>query len=280
MTKLNKFLKGLGRGEILVPHLNRWFNQDFTGHPDIPFSVSPDKPKDDAFHPSSHGVGCSRMQFASFDPRVQDRLTAKKFNPKVGLNGHMWHGLLQWVVVEGLGYATWDDVEARYGKYRWAGEEFGYDALRPWREPTRPKEAAWWCTGSVDIANLTVPGRDEKYIVDIKTMQPNIYAMPLPPDNFWHKYQAQTQLYMDWTDTDLCILLCVEAGNPFGFKEIMIERDRDYANYIYEKWNDVSVGLVTGVAPPHSCLDPSKCPSVALYDEEGHIIEVEAEAAV
>lgn len=269
MAKLDDFLKGLGKGEVLVPHLNKWFKQDFTNHPDIPLSVQMYKQPDDAFHPSSHAIGCSRMLYASFDPELEP--APKKFNPKVGANGHMWHGLIQWIVVEGLGFATWDDIEARRGIYQPMDEDLNREM---WRGSHRPSidagdeyEAAWWATGALDIVNLTVPGYDERYLVDIKTMNPGQFKMPKPSEALWNKYVAQCQLYMDWADLDTTILLGVEAGNPFAFKEIRIERDRDHVEYIYDKWDQVAVGLMNGTPPAHSCLDPGSCPSVSLYGD-------------
>jgi hypothetical protein len=262
MAKLNDFLKGMGRGEILVPHLDKWFKKDFTDHPDIPISVQMYKPSDDAFHPSGHAMGCSRLIYAAFDPELEP--AKKTFNPKVGANGHMWHGLLQWIVVEGLGFATWDDIEARRGIYQPMDSDLSRER---WHEGYRPEDAAWWGTGALDIVNLTVPGYDEKYLVDIKTMNPGQFKMPKPSEGLWNKYVAQCQLYMDWADLDTTILLGVEAGNPFKFKEIQIDRDPDHVDYIYHKWDQVAEGLLNGTPPPHSCLEPDECASLALYGD-------------
>jgi len=261
MAKLNDFLKNLGKGEVLVPALNKWFRQDFEGHPDIPLSIRVDKPGDDAFHPSSHAIGCQRLIYAGFDPTVE--LEAKKFNPKVGINGHMWHGLIQHIVVE-LGYAQPEDIEARRGVVGKPGAVLG------WNYDVKPQSdfATWWATGAIDIVNLTVPGYDEKFLVDIKTMNPSQFKMPKPSEFLWNKYVAQCQLYLDWADLETCILLGVEAGNPFNFKEIHIKRDRDHVEYIYNKWNNVAEALVNKVPPAHSCTDPDNCASVSIYGTE------------
>lgn len=267
MAKLNDFMKNLGKGEILVPHLNKWFRQDFTGHENIPLSIQVDKPGDTAFHPSSDAIGCQRLIYAKFDPNVE--LEAKKFNSKVGINGHMWHGLIQHIVVE-LGFAQPEDIEARRGVVKYEG-----CALGQWVDSYEPDalldsgpvdyELAWWATGLIDINNLTVPGYDEKFIVDIKTMNPASYKSPGIPKNFEAKYVAQMQLYLDWADLDTCILLAVEAGNPFSFREVHIKRDPDQVEYIYNKWNNVANALVSNIPPPHSCLNPEECASVGIY---------------
>ena len=103
----------------------------------------------------------------------------------------------------------------------------------------------WWATGALDLVNVTIPGYDEKFLIDIKTMNPAQFKMPRPSEGLWNKYVAQCQLYLDWADLDTCIILGLEAGNPFKFKEIQIKRDHEYAEYIYHKWGDVSHGWAT-----------------------------------
>jgi hypothetical protein len=259
VAKLDQFMKGLGKGEVLVPHLNKWFRQDFTGYPDIPLSVQMYKQPDNAFHPSSHATGCTRLLYASFDPELDREKSGP--DPKVGANGHMWHGLIQHIVAD-LGLASVDDMEARYGVLQPMDDDLGREN---WSYSHEPPNAAWWATGAIDIANLRVPGRDETYLVDIKTMNPHQFKQPKPSEWLWQKYVAQCQLYLDWTDLETCIILGVEGANPFNFKEIQIKRDRDHVEYIYEKWNVVSEALLKGTPPPHSCINPKECGSLSLY---------------
>ena len=56
-------------------------------------------------------------------------------------------------------------------------------------------------------------GIREEFVVDIKTM--DSYMSATPPQHLWLKYQAQMQLYLDWTNTQRGILFCVQAANPF-----------------------------------------------------------------
>ena len=130
-------MKGLGSGEILVPHLDKWFRSDFEGHPGINLTIQPDKPGDSAFHPSSHAIGCTRMLYAMNDPEVD--LPKKNFNPKVGFNGHMWHALIQHVVVHELGFAQPEDIEARRGVVKWEGS-----FLSRWNQPWEPEMGGRW----------------------------------------------------------------------------------------------------------------------------------------
>lgn len=247
MVKLsNNFTKNLARKEILVPHLNTWFaNAEF---PDaIPFNVNPNKEKDDAFHPSS-AERCSLELFAA---RRGD-LPEEKHGSDAQKNfmiGHMYHGLMQWIVVEGLGFSTWDEVEKEYDLH------FTTDAGNPYR-----------IRGFIDIARCEVPNKGT-YLVDIKTMNSRIYAQGLS-ETTMKKYRSQIQLYLAFEGLETAILLAVEKDSPHQFKEILIEADPAFVDRAIARWEDVVDSLVEGRVPDCTCLNPERCVAKGIYPYE------------
>lgn len=244
MAKLsNSFTKNLRRDEILVPHLNTWF-QNGVFPDEIPFSVHMNKEKDDAFHPSS-ALKCSQEIFALRRGDLPDEMIASD-SQKNFMVGHMYHGLLQWIIVEGLGFAEWDDIE----------KEFDFKFDTPAGNPYRVR-------GFLDVAQCTVPNRGE-YLVDVKTMNSRIYSTGLP-DSMYAKYSAQVKLYLEFVDLDDAIILCVEKDTPHRFKEILIKRDTAFVEETVVRWESVVDALTSGEVPDCTCSNPSKCPAKGLY---------------
>lgn len=245
MAKLgNNFAKQFARNEILVPHLNTWFaNGKF---PDaIPLEINPNKEEDDAFHPSS-ALKCSRYLFAHF----RKDLPVERHSPdtqKTFMVGHMYHSLMQWIIVEGLGFATWGDIE-KEGDYH-----FETAAGNPYR-----------VRGFMDVARCIVPNRGE-YLVDIKTMNARIYAQNDLPVTTMEKYSAQVKLYLEFEDLPEAIILCVEKDSPHRYKEVLIQRDPDFVDQTMARWEDVADALAQGRVPECTCSRPESCPAKGLY---------------
>lgn len=258
---MSKFLKALGRKEIITPHLDRWFDRMKPKVGDISLPISLVKEEDTYFHPSSHTTGCARTIFKAFDPHFAEENGRRSFNNKVMANGHLWHALLEHVIVNELEFA--DSFEVPLWAARSANAE---SSVRVYQEdPKSMNGNLWVAKGTLDIPYVCPPGSPQEYVVDIKTMNPESFGLERPPEYLWQKYVAQMQLYLDWTDTDRGILLCVKAANPFDFKEIVIERDHDHASYIYLKWDKVATALALGIPPEHTCMDADKCPSNEWY---------------
>ena len=245
MKLTSKFSKHLTRNEILVPYLNNYFAT--ANWPDNwQFTVHPNKEKDDAFHPSS-ALMCLKalwfkMEGYEFPEELKDFGQQKNF-----LFGHFYHTTLQWIMVEGLGFATWDDIE----------KEFDFHLETPKGNPYRVR-------GFVDIAKCVIPNTDP-FLVDIKTMNARIYAQSPTPDFWVEKFEAQVRMYLDFTGLDKAVVLLVEKDSPHRFKELVIERDDLFVDQIVEGWESVVDARAEGIIPDCTCWDPGKCP-VKDYD--------------
>lgn len=258
---MSKFLKQLGKREILTPHLDRWFEKYQPEVDPIPLSIQIAKPKDSYFHPSSHCVGCARTIYRAFDPEFEGVPDGRVWNNKVAINGHLWHALLEHVVVNELKFC--DTYELTLMAARVEGGRTVQVANAPFA-----LSGSWIAQGSLDLPWVLVPGQDEPMVVDIKTMNPSSFAQQRPAPYLWNKYVAQMQVYLDWVQLDRGMLLCVQAGWPFDFKEIMIERDPDAVAYIYQKWDSIAEAVASGIPPAHSCATPSECASLEWYGQE------------
>lgn len=239
-----KFAKHFQPGQVLVPHLNNWFaNAKFPE--EIPILIHPNKEEDDAFHPSS-ALRCALELYASLRNDLPHEKPAADAQ-KTFMIGHMYHSLLQYAVVEGLGFATWDDIEKEYDFY------FETEAGNPYR-----------VRGFIDIARCVIPNRST-YLVDIKTMHARIYAQNSLPESTLEKYTAQVKLYLEFEELPEALILCAEKDNPHRFKEITIQRDPEFVADVIEKWETVADALVLGEPPKCTCLNPSRCLARDLY---------------
>jgi len=230
------FTKALSAKNILVPHINSYLEKgDFPD--EWVLKIQPNKEKDDAFHPSGDCVPCARelyLKHAGLLPgRKLDSTSHKNFNV-----GHFWHLWLGHIVVDGLGFATWEDVEKRCG---YAAE-------------------TWWATGSADIAKCTIPSKGE-YLIDWKTMNARMFAMePIGTqlEPILKKYKYQVNMYMHWTGKERTIIVGVEKDTPHNFREFVFDFEPALLEPVYEKWDVVAAALRTG-APPPDC-DCDDCP--------------------
>lgn len=257
------FLKLINPDQVLVPHLDLWFSKNKEKVADCTFSIRFHKKPDTAFHPSSHATECDRVLSYVM---AGNQLPNERFNSaqmqKTFINGHMWHGLLQWIITDQLGFASKRAVEASAGILR-TPQGFCVDyASRTTHLDL--KDYRWWAKGAIDVWPLNVPGHDIPYVVDIKTMEPIQFKADRPNEFLWRKYLAQTNLYMDWVGADKCIVLAVESASPFRLKEIMVERDDEMVKSIYEKWDRVADAATAGVLLPHSCANPDRCAGAEL----------------
>lgn len=252
MAKLKStFLKNMAKQEILVPHLNRWFAAG--KFPDeIPMSIYPNKKGDTAFHPSSDATGCLRYLYAKHKGHLESERVTSELQKTFQI-GHMFHAWLQFVLVEGLGFSTWDDIEKKHSEHQ-----------------VTEKGNKWWMSGSADVASCKIPGSDKDYLIDIKTMRAASFNQAKMPDYLWEKYEAQAQVYMDWHKKDATILLCCNKDSPHQFKEFIIHRKYDKIYDIYNRWEKLADALAEDIPPDCDCHSP-KCEVVDLYVEEGFI---------
>lgn len=247
----SKALKSLVRGYKLVPHIDRflptWDEEGFT-------YTSARKEVDDAWHPSSDCTpGLNELYHKAITPAEPRRLapsTVKTFQV-----GHFWHQWLQWIVVEKLGFASWDHVERR-GAYHWGGmthERMWGDGPTyiPLDQPGKhlgPKP--WhWATGSADIAPVTIPEHGE-YLVDFKTMAARLYNQENIPEYYADKWECQVNVYMDFFDLDKGLVVAICKDSQHELKEFEFRRNQPLIDAIYEKWALVSDCIADGYEPP------------------------------
>ncbi|MDB5280877.1 MAG: hypothetical protein JWR61_5832, partial [Ferruginibacter sp.] len=162
--------------------------------------------------------------------------------------GHFWHAYIQWIVVEKLGFATWDDVEVR-GKTGWGEMDQRAAPTRVGASTQFFYKPYHWATGSADIAPCRIPVHGD-YLVDIKTMGAHDYKQMGLPSWCAAKYEAQINIYMDWFDLEQAIILCVSKDSPHDFKEYNFERNQPLIDAIYGKWKLVGSCLEAGERPP------------------------------
>jgi len=251
----NKFAKNLRRGELLVPHLNNYFaNAVFPD--DIPISINMNKEEDLAFHPSS-ALKCSRELYAMLAeelPHGKHALEAQK-NFMIG---HMYHGLFQWIIVEGLGFAEWDQIEKEF--------DFGWDKSKADFDGSCVTESGnpYRVRGYLDVARCTIPNVGE-YLVDIKTVNSRLYNQANLPYSTMEKYEAQVKLYLEFEDLPEAIILAIEKDSPHRFKEFRIQRDPDFVNDVVLRWESVVDAVALGELPDCTCGDRT-CPVKGIYD--------------
>jgi len=227
--KKDTFVRNLVKNHKLAGHIDKSIGEgEFNWHAE--FKV---KQGDDGFHPSSD---CTPSVFNLFRSRTTDSKGISTGLSKAFQVGHFWHAYIQWIVVERLGYASWDEIEVR-GQRRWADGPYG------------------WATGSADIAPCHIPSAGD-YLIDIKTMRAPDFKQQGLPSWCAEKYECQVNIYMDWFDLDEAIILCVCKDSPHEFKEFRFERNPELVEAIYSKWRLAGDCIQTGTVPDETYTIP------------------------
>lgn len=232
LTKHNMARKLVTKTKLAV-HIDRAIesNDDF----EWTYKYEPKK-GDDAWHPSGD---CTPSPRELFDKAIG----AKESQPisgglrKTFQVGHFWHGYLQHVVVEILGYADWDSIER-------SGE-------RVWNKDGDKPKAYNWCRGSADIAPVKIPHHGE-FLVDFKTMGSFDFKKTALPEWSAAKYECQMNIYMDFFDLDQAIIVAINKDSPHELKEFIFDRNQPLIDTIYNKWQYVSECLESGNIPDES----------------------------
>lgn len=220
----SKFIRNLVKGHKLAPHIDKAIGSgEFTWNAEF----GP-KEGDDAFHPSGDCIPGPYSLYKSATTSERKPLSTSLL--KTFQVGHFWHAYLQWIIVERLEFATWDDIEVK-GMTRWKDGPYG------------------WSRGAADIAPCEVPGHG-KFLIDIKTMGAHDFKLQGMPGWCAPKYESQVNIYMDWFDLDRCIILCVCKDSPHDFKEFEFKRNQPLIDTIYKKWELVKDCLDQGIEPP------------------------------
>lgn len=234
------FGKNLVKKYRLVPHLDRYFSKEVTG---LQFTLVGKEP-DDAWHPSGHCTPSPSDLYLLATDRLAgiENISFTKAFPV----GHFWHALCQKAVVD-LGFATPEAIERR-GSRTWGNkleiQHFDNGTSICYSDPFK------WCTGAADVAPLELPGA-EPIVVDFKTMNSRSYGKADSPLSSYvaDKFECQINIYMDFFDIDVGIILAIMKDGPHDMKEFEFRRNQPLIDAIYEKWEFVGECIEAGAEP-------------------------------
>lgn len=224
MAKLNveKLLKDLKRNNKLVPHIN-WYQDKQEFPPAWTIEIQNTKEPDPYFHPSSD---CFTNPVQLYYEKLGTVPKEPILHPlrRVFDCGHFWHGYYQNILID-MGFITKENVEKQFTK------QLSYDGTD------------FIGRGTLDLLDVTIPGLTTKYIVDIKTMNDKEFDEG-PSDRTFQKWEAQVNLYMDWTGNHSAFILAVRKGgtkNSNGrpqhdLEEFTIQYKPELIAEIYSRW--------------------------------------------
>lgn len=233
-------LDRLGSREILVPHIEQsmlaesW-PQSYTVEIDTsPYygQMTPDGERleigsgDGRYHPSSHALACPRDLYIAFHPKLQHLRPAMRKDLAFYMTvnyGTAIHSLLQ----TQLGMC---------GLLVPGTVEWEYDC---------PEHNV---RGRIDA--VIQPPNHGEVVLDIKTINSRGFGL-LQAHQPKESWEVQVNLGMEHYGVDEGLILAVEAGYPWGLKEVPIKRRSYITEKVYEKWE-----LVTD-AIQHD--DPLRC---------------------
>ena len=248
-------LKRLGSREVLVPHIEQsmlaesW-PQSYSVEVDTsPYygQMTPEGERleigsgDGRYHPSSHSLACPRDLYIAFHPKLQHlRPSMRKdlaFYMTVNF-GQAIHSLLQ-AQLEMCGLLVPNSVE------------WEYDC---------PEHNV---RGRID-AVIETPTAGPT-VLDIKTINSRgfSYLQAHEPKLSW---DAQVNLGMDHYGVDQGLILAVEAGYPWGLKEVTVKKNPALLDSIYTKWERVTEAIQRDT--PLDCPCREACWAGKLTNEE------------
>lgn len=213
-----EFSKSLRKGNILVPHIDRY--QDKGDFPQTwKIEIQNFKKKDRFFHPSGdtytppETLAKEKLGTAS-DQWIRHPLR------RVFDCGHFWHGYYQNILVE-MGVVEPENVEKTF----------------------QVERRNFTARGTLDLYKVQIPGSQGEWIVDLKTVSDTEYDAGIRDDTM-KKWKAQLNCYGEWTGCRNLMILAVRKGatkNPNGgpqhdLKEFIIEYDDVLVSQIYDRW--------------------------------------------
>lgn len=264
----SKVVRDLVQDNWYVQHVNRWIQDN----PDAPWEFKHEsKASDDAWHPSGDCTPSIEDLYAKAVGEAEER-PAKLEMQKTWMTGHYWHAWLQWITVNGLGFADWDAVERR--GHHWWGEPSVHAVSEAYmQDPARSEvttksgvafpasnlprrgddllvpDPYHWATGSADVCPADLPGKG-LVLLDYKTMNGRDFNRNEPPSWCAAKWECQLNIYLDFFDVEEWgVLVGVEKDHPHGFKEFHYRRNQPLIEAIYEKWYLVAELVDSGVDP-------------------------------
>lgn len=215
-SKFRRLTDRLAKGELLTPWIERelvtagesaWPNEYAIK------IINKERHFDGYFHPSGHASAAELALFYEFHPGYQTQHESLSANDVMTFQvGSAYHALIQSMLIH-MGLTTAEEVEVSFVSEK------------------------RWCSGTLDIRRLTLPGSGKVMPIEIKSTG----HYPVSP-YFLEKYMAQFQVYMDIGDEEpqeQGLMLFLEKSSPHRFHELLVKRDEVLLQRIYRKWSRV-----------------------------------------
>ena len=228
MTYLgSNILQRLSRQQLLLPYLEaKMLSDEWPDEYQVTVDSSPYTGYADGwFHPSSHVLADERLLYYTLHPDYKYNLRQETRSMQGMMTlamGSALHAVVQTKFIL-AGLITENDVEVKL-----------VDEVHRGR-------------GSMDFRIKHPNGN--KYACEMKTMNSYSFAKLTHPKEEW---VGQLNCYMDWSGLDQGIILVVESGWPYTFKEFLIQRDESLLRRTYEKW-DYVLECIANNTPPQRC---------------------------
>jgi hypothetical protein len=194
------------------------------------------KVKDDAFHPSSDCIP-SAIQLFEQKSGLAEKAPFPPSTKKSFFIGHAVHAYLQYIVVNELGYAAPEAIEAKKER-RWANHPYH------------------WVRGYGDIAPCHLPGESDPWLIDIKTCNTLDFRQNGIPRHWKDKYTCQIQIYMDLFDIENALFIFFQKDSPHDMREVHLRRDQNLIDAIYLKWQIAGQAILSNIPPKEDVILP------------------------
>ncbi|AVO25015.1 exonuclease [Rhodococcus phage Finch] len=199
---------------------------------------------DGYFHPSTHPLMSERELYYRFHPLYASRLPRERRNLTSHLTlaaGSAMHATIQTMLdMSGIlkrGDEEWHDhsslVKARYAKNNLGEWEYIREDIK--------------LRGRSD--GVIKHPEEGEFMLEFKTMNSRMYRILKESKEPW---SIQTELAADQYGVDLSVILVMEMGYPFDFKEFHIPRRTSHIEPIYEKFDRVLEAVKRDTPPPCS----------------------------
>lgn len=239
----SNILERLAKQQLLLPYLEaKMLSDEWPDSYQVVVDSSPYQGYADGwFHPSSHPLANEKLLYYTLHPDYKYELR-KETRSMQGMMtlamGSSLHAVVQtkFLVAELI---TEDDIEVSL-----VNEEHRGRGSMDWR--------------------ISHPN-GKRYGCEMKTMNSYSFnALTQPRED----HVAQLNCYLDWAGLEFGIILYVESGWPYKFKEFVIKKDEALLSRIYEKW-DYVLECIENNTPPRDCCglnsDQMKsCPAAHL----------------
>lgn len=207
-----RLLDSLGRGELLVPYLEKSILSDnWPDHYIVEVDSGPYRGLGDKyFHPSSECLPSAKALYEAKAP-AYGLGEVKPQHRSMGLEmaasiGKTYHAILQTQLIQ-AGLAKPENIEREVHNHEVYGR--GY------------------VDGIIDHPS------GETFLLDIKTKTSSTFMRMSAPQKEW---VYQMNAYMHWLGLKRCIILMVQTEYPYRMKEFIIKSTPELLDPVYEKW--------------------------------------------